>query len=1071
MNIRGLYPKSNRTKVAYLSDLASESNAPFIAIQESHLSQDILSEEVQIQGYNLFRSDRQGGRTHGGVATFIREDITVKECFKYSNNVCESQILEVKELGLTLVNIYRPPNSPSQLFEETLEKCQTSIDEIMESESKSKTLLVVGDFNFPFIKWPNKKIYLREQEPEQQNSEKKQGKLLLDWAEVNFLEQYICSPTRRGNILDLVFSNSSVLINGYSMIINFNFSDHNILKLSLNLQYKNDDTNKKRLNPYPNQIYEFDLLNASQEDWIRYDILLTKLSQDFDLKTENENTEERLKRFYKIIEDVVLLLFEKKEAFKDEKDKNENKKNKNKIPKKIRILLRKQTSLSKKILSSNSGIRNIKLMTTLQKIEKELEESNKKQRMKNENEAMKRIKRNPKYFYSYAKKFSKSKNKVGPLTNEDGETVKDNFEMTELLRKQYESTFSEPDHSFNIYNLNELFWNTNDHHQGEEEQEECVSDPGERGEQEEEEESVPGENNENTKNNEVENMENEEKNENEKDEGKKKTPKLEEVYFSYEDIKDAINQLSVFSGPGPDGIPAILLKKSKVTISLMLQNIFRHSIENGDIPTILKLGYICPILKPNSRRDKPSSWRPVSLTSHVIKTLERVLRRQIVFYLEEHNLMDPNQHGSRSRRSCLSQLLQHHDEVLRMLEEGGNVDVIYTDFEKAYEKVDHVKLLEKCKLLGISGKLGKWLQNFLENRTQQVLIEGIKSETSSVKSGSVQGSVLGPVLFLIYITDIAEDVTSNVKLFVNDAKVKRRIEDENDVENLQSDLEKLYCWQKRNNMKFNGDKFQALQYGPNEDIKNNTIYFTAEMEDVIERFSSLRDLGVILSDDGKFEDHIDKVSRSVRQKIGWIRRTFYCRKIDFLKHMWKTLVQVHIDYCSQLYMPGQSQGLLSIEKLFYDFTSQIPEVRELDYWSRLEKLKMISQEKRMERYRIIYIWKILEGLAPNCGIELAPENERLGRRLKIPTLKSGGRQAIQSLREQTLQINGARLFNIMPRSIREMKVHQQEFKEALDTYLSSVPDHPKIRDQIPAAVHQVTGRHCNSLLAWIKVES
>ena len=184
--------------------------------------------------------------------------------------------------------------------------------------------------------------------------------------------------------------------------------------------------------------------------------------------------------------------------------------------------------------------------------------------------------------------------------------------------------------------------------------------------------------------------------------------------------------------------------------------------------------------------------------------------------------------------------------------------------------------------------------------------------------------------------------------------------------------------------------------------------------------------------------------------------------------MWKTLVQVHIDCCSQLYMPGQTQALLKIGKLFYDFTSRIPEVRSLDYWTRLSKLKMLSQERRMERYRIIYVWKVLQGLTPNCGIILSSENERLGRRLEIPRLKSNGRQAIQTLREQTLQINGARLFNIIPRESREIQTNKEDFKTALDKFLETIPDHPRMGLLVPGASNKITGRQDNSLLAWIR---
>ena len=129
----------------------------------------------------------------------------------------------------------------------------------------------------------------------------------------------------------------------------------------------------------------------------------------------------------------------------------------------------------------------------------------------------------------------------------------------------------------------------------------------------------------------------------------------------------------------------------------MLYNIFHESLERSEIPDILKLGFICPILKPENKREKAASWRPVSLTSHIIKTLERVIRKRIVGYLEMNGLMDPDQHGSRNQRSCLSQLLEHYDEILKMMENGDNVDVIYTDFEKSYEKVDHMKLKEKIK--------------------------------------------------------------------------------------------------------------------------------------------------------------------------------------------------------------------------------------------------------------------------------------------------------------------------------------------------------------------------------------
>ena len=235
------------------------------------------------------------------------------------------------------------------------------------------------------------------------------------------------------------------------------------------------------------------------------------------------------------------------------------------------------------------------------------------------------------------------------------------------------------------------------------------------------------------------------------------------------------------------------------------------------------------------------------------------------------------------------------------------------------------------------------------------------------------------------------------------------------------------------------------------------------MEDTIQQFSSLRDLGIIMSDNAKFDDHHDKVIRTVRKKIGWILRTFSTRRTEVMKQLWKTLVQCHIDYCSQLTKPGTIQGMMAIEKLFLDFTSKIPEVRTENYWARLKMLKMISQERRMERYRILYIWKILENKTPNCGIELAQENPRLGRKCAIPKLQKNGRQAIQTLREQSLQCEGARLFNC----IRELH-NMEDFKEGLDQWLMRIPDQPRIGTLVPSAVCSITGRQSNSLLAWTR---
>ena len=232
----------------------------------------------------------------------------------------------------------------------------------------------------------------------------------------------------------------------------------------------------------------------------------------------------------------------------------------------------------------------------------------------------------------------------------------------------------------------------------------------------------------------------------------------ENIFIDYVDVTLAIEKIPNGASPGPDGVPVCLLKNSKVNIARMLVNIYKSSIESGQIPDILKLAFVSPIHKGGSRAD-PAQYRPISLTSHVTKVLERILRRDLVNFLEMHDKMDQDQHGSREKRSCLTQLLEHHDEIVKILEDGENADLIYLDFAKAFDKCDIGILLHKLKSLGISGLIGRWIHSFQLHREQIVIVNGKKSKTSKVVSGVPQGTVLGPLLFLVYISDIGEGIS------------------------------------------------------------------------------------------------------------------------------------------------------------------------------------------------------------------------------------------------------------------------------------------------------------------------
>ena len=231
----------------------------------------------------------------------------------------------------------------------------------------------------------------------------------------------------------------------------------------------------------------------------------------------------------------------------------------------------------------------------------------------------------------------------------------------------------------------------------------------------------------------------------------------------------------------------------------------------------------------------------------------------------------------------LSQLLKHQDEILQALENGDNIS-------KAYDKVDHGILLHKLRKLGISGNLGRWIMSFLTGRRQEVLVRGHKSRSSILISGVPQGSVLGPLLFLIFIGDISDGVSAVTLVYVDDSKVKDRVTSEADVEKLQTNLDKIYEWENKKNMKFNGGKFQVVRYGRNQVLKEETMYFTGGMESVIEEVENVRDLGVILTNDARFDAQVEQVCKKSTQKAGWILRTFFSRNSSFMRQIFNCLV-------------------------------------------------------------------------------------------------------------------------------------------------------------------------------------
>ena len=420
--------------------------------------------------------------------------------------------------------------------------------------------------------------------------------------------------------------------------------------------------------------------------------------------------------------------------------------------------------------------------------------------------------------------------------------------------------------------------------------------------------------------------------------------------------------------------------------------------------------------------------------------------------MERHNLFNPSQHGFRFGRSCLSQLIANYDRILELLEKGGNVDVVYIDFAKAFDKVDFGITLSKLNTLGVTGKVGRWIHSFLTLRTQVVLVNKGQSKPTDVKSGVPQGSVLGPLLFLILLGDIDQGIAKAfLSSFADDTRIGSLITSTEDGKALQEDLETVYSWTEQNNMSLNGDKFESLRYGTDQHLRS-CIEYKSNTGSVITEKNTVRDLGVLMSSDGSFKEHIQHTIEEAKKLCSWILRSFKTRESTLMITLWKSLVQSKIEYCSQLWCPLKKGDIQSIEMVQRSFLRKISGFGQLTYWEQLKQLRMYSLERRRERYRIIYIWKILEGQVPsinsvdgNSQRISSKWHPRRGRECVIPPVNRNAPKYVQNLIYSSLPIHGQQLFNILPRELRNVTgCSMDSFKRKLDRYIQCVPDEPQI---------------------------
>ena len=311
--------------------------------------------------------------------------------------------------------------------------------------------------------------------------------------------------------------------------------------------------------------------------------------------------------------------------------------------------------------------------------------------------------------------------------------------------------------------------------------------------------------------------------------------------------------------------------------------------------------------------DGAINYRPISLLSIISKVLERCVCNR--FYEHIRDSINEAQHGFLHGRSCATQLLSTLHRIGQLLDKNTQTDILFLDFAKAFDSVDHVILLRKLKDYGIEGNLYRWFSDYLHNRTQRVVVEGAASSWSPVTSGVPQGSILGPMLFLLFINDLSDVIpeSTSTGLYADDAKLYRKISTPEDCSQLQEALSCADVWSKDNNINFNSTKCKILTFSRRK-TPFLFEYYLGSSE--LKRVNDEVDLGITVTSNLSWTTHINKIKVKANRLLGLLRRT--CPLLtdrSIRRTLYLSLVKSQLCYATEVWSPSQYNNKLYLEQV------------------------------------------------------------------------------------------------------------------------------------------------------------
>ena len=507
--------------------------------------------------------------------------------------------------------------------------------------------------------------------------------------------------------------------------------------------------------------------------------------------------------------------------------------------------------------------------------------------------------------------------------------------------------------------------------------------------------------------------------------------KMRKVRITDRKIKEKIEKMRAEAAPGPDGIRPAFLQQTKDEIVEPLRRIFEKSLEEGKIPEDWRKANITPIYK-KGKKSEAGNYRPVALTSVCCKLLEHIIRDEVVEHLEKNGLLTESQHGFREKRSCATNLLEFFEKTTEITDNGGPVDIVFLDLAKAFDKVPHNLLVQKMRGKQVSEEVVVWTENWLKNREQRVLVNGEESEWAPVDSGIIQGSVLGPTYFTIYIDDIDEILKelSVFKKFADDTKLGQEMRTLEDKEKLQKALDGLVEWSTTWGMEFNVAKCKVMHVGQ----RNPGHVYNMAGKD-LEETEEEKDIGVTVTKDQRPSQQCRRAARTARGVLSQIQRAFHYRDKKTFKNLYVQYVRPHVEFAAPAWAPWTAEDRQVLERVQQQAVKMMSGLRGQSYEEKCKEIGLDTLENRREDADMIQTFKIItrtDKVDRSTWFKMAAENaERVTRaasdksRIAVKRVKTEARRHFYSQRV-------VEKWNKLPMAARDSK-NVKSFKRALKT--------------------------------------